>query len=253
MKAIEFTRASVALALCAALALVAASCEQRPVGPETEKPAGNWVKIHGWNDYYYNFSDVWAASTNEFFISTRSSNDQLIHYDDASWRAGQIELETGDAFEVEELWGRSPTDLYATGSVPSYRRDALIHFDGSAWSEAAIEAREGENLHDVWGDGTGHVFAVGFQVVHHFDGTSWSRTDIPGGYFWAVWGSSASDVYAVGINTYHYDGSAWSEMQGTSDMNLHGVWGSGPNDVYAVDWNGQHEIVRFDGTEWRTA
>ncbi len=111
----------------------------------------------------------------------------------------------------------------------------MVHFDGDTWSELELDKEERESLYDVWGDETGHVFAVGSEAVHHFDGDTWSRTDIPGAGFDAVWGSSASDVYAVGYPTYHYDGHAWTEVEGLSGTGLDSVWGSRSDDVYALN------------------
>ncbi len=211
---------------CVALSLLAASCEQRPIGPETKEPTGSW-KRDSWGSSY---SDVWAASPEEFFIPSTQRVKGLVHYDHSSWRASKTAVGAIEV-EVSRIWGGSPTDIYAVTNVPG---DVLVHFDGTAWKLEGIDAREGDRLYDVWGDASGQVFAVGEQAIHRFDGTSWSRTEIADAGLRGVWGTSASDVFAVGNAVFRFDGLTWTETEGTRGRELDRVWGSATDHVYAI-------------------
>ena len=69
------------------------------------------------------------------------------------------------------LWGPSPTDLYAAGSV-SGRNGFLWHYDGVAWSDVPVTADlptsktcDTPGYFKVWGDGAGRVYAIGGSGV----------------------------------------------------------------------------------------
>lgn len=80
------------------------------------------------------------------------------------------------------LWGTSPTDLYAVGSV-SGRNGFIWHWDGTAMSEVALPsdlpttAGDIPGLFKVWGDGKGHVWVVGGRgvVLRSTDGGAFER------------------------------------------------------------------------------
>jgi len=68
------------------------------------------------------------------------------------------------------IWGTSPTDLYAVGSVAG-RNGFIWHWDGTRMSEVTLPdglpktGGDIPGLFKVWGDGAGHVWVVGGQGV----------------------------------------------------------------------------------------
>ena len=72
---------------------------------------------------------------------------------------------------LEAVWGRSPTEVYAIGG-----QTTLMHWDGGAWSVA--ERPSSLPVYDLWGLDSGDIFAAGYDgTVVHFDGVSWAPLD----------------------------------------------------------------------------
>ncbi len=69
------------------------------------------------------------------------------------------------------VWGASPDDAYAVGSVSG--RDGFVwHYDGAAWTSVVLPDSipadalgDTPGLFKVWGDGAGHVYVVGGRGV----------------------------------------------------------------------------------------
>ncbi len=75
------------------------------------------------------------------------------------------------SYTIFGVWGASPSDAYAVGSVSS-RNGFLWHFDGTSWTDVTLpDALPTDALGDtpglfkVWGDGAGHVYVVGARGV----------------------------------------------------------------------------------------
>lgn len=69
------------------------------------------------------------------------------------------------------VWGTSPTDVYAVGSV-SGRDGFLWHYDGTAWTDVPVTAAvpttpvcDTPGFFKVWGDAGGRVYAIGGSGV----------------------------------------------------------------------------------------
>jgi len=88
----------------------------------------------------------------------------IVHYKDGAFT--RMATPGAGNCTVYGLWGASPTDVYAVGSVAS-RNGFVWHYDGKAWIDVALPAdipqQNGDipGLFKVWGDGHGAVWAVG--------------------------------------------------------------------------------------------
>ncbi|MCX5748579.1 MAG: hypothetical protein NT062_39525, partial [Proteobacteria bacterium] len=143
-------------------------------------------------------SDVWAVGAD------RSEGPLVVHYDGTTWteletneranlwwvhafkdgpvflagaKSTVLRYQNG-AFErlptiglsrhtIFGLWGASPTDLYAVGSLGA-GNGFVWHYDGTTWSDVALpetlpQDAQGNTagLFKVWGDGAGTVWVVG--------------------------------------------------------------------------------------------
>jgi hypothetical protein len=164
-----------------------------------------------------------------------------------------------------DVWGSSPTDVFAVGSSRLWDCcGTILHYDGVSWTYMSVPGGLGELL-GIWGSSANDVFAVGWDGVLHYDGTSWSRmpVDVVGAVD-AVWGTSPTDVYAVGMAAVgvtdsswywralilHYDGVSWKDLAippaGNGEGWLTDVWGTSARDVFAVG----SAVLHYDGTRW---
>lgn len=233
-------------------------------------------------------ASVWASGSDVFFVGY---NGYLVHYDSGSdtWTKQALPSEVSSSESFYKVWGTSPTDLYAVGTLGT-----VIHYDGSGWSR--IRAG-GPHLSGLWGAGTGELFAVGDNAtilahtgsdwsVHstglpvrgvwgagsgdvyavadvgtilHYDGSSWTLENTGLTYpaltadFHGVSGTSSSDVWVVGQGgaILHYDGVDWSESRAVgSGSNLNDVWANGPDDVFAV--GASSTLLHYDGSAWNS-
>ena len=109
-----------------------------------------------------------------------------------------------------------------------------------------------EHLNDVWGTGSGYVFAVGDEgILLRYDGVNWgslisgTEENLNG-----IWGTSATDFFVVGDSgTIRYFGSGGSVgMSSGTTEDLHAVWGADSDDVFAVGINGT--ILHYNGAGW---
>jgi len=82
------------------------------------------------------------------------------------------------SYTVFGVWGRSPTDMYAVGSV-SGRNGFVWHYDGTRWADVQVHASlplaahcNAPGFFKVWGDQGGQVYVVGDHgVLLREDGT----------------------------------------------------------------------------------
>ena len=157
----------------------------------------------------------------------------------------------GPILPLRDIWGSSPTDVFAVGEIAATSSAAIIfHYDGSAWT--IMNSGTIQGLQGVWGTSSTDVFAVGNNgTILHYDGSKWSAMDSgTSERLLAVWGTSSTDVFAVGNNgtILRYNGSTWSGMISPSTEILWDVWGTSSTDVFAVGNNGT--ILRYNGYAW---
>lgn len=132
-----------------------------------------------------NLNGVWAGTTAEMSSTSMSQTGMMKpaqsadptdnvymvgnggtiwHYD-----GHDFTLQTsGTNEDLQDVWGASPTDVFAVGS------GVILHYDGSSWS--AMDSGFSRELKDVYGTSASNVYAVGqFGKVLHYDGSSWSE------------------------------------------------------------------------------
>lgn len=193
-------------------------------------------------------SDVWAVGAD------RGRGPAVLHYDGKAWRElatgqrgdlwwvhafekGPVMMAGGNAtllryedgvftrmrtpglarHTVYGVWGPSPEDVYAVGSV-SGQSGFIWHYDGTQWSEVALPYDE---------------------LPRTADG------DIPG--FFKVWGTGG-DVYVVGargVVLRSRAGAAFTRIPTDTTSRLFTVHGAG-GVVTVVGGEGQGEILELD-------
>jgi len=171
------------------------------------------------------------------------------------WENGTADLSDCLEFPMSDIWGASPTDVFAVGYKSGREGAGICHFDGEAWHEMSAPAE----VYKIWGVSGSDVYAVGGDTVLHYDGESWSVAASfgPGVRLAGVWAASHDDVFVVGDDgdesaplglVFHYDGVAWSEMDVDLARSLRDVRGTAEGKVLAVGTGG--EMLRYDGSTW---
>ncbi len=152
----------------------------------------------------------------------------------------QLPAEDASATEAD---ADASTDATIDGDVaqpkPTCTDDGWCHTD----------VPDGQTLRDVWGDGTGTVWAVSEQGnILRWDGTAWVQSHAAGVPLYAVWGSSPTDLWAGGGTKttgtqvlpgllLHGTGSSPSTIVWTpvaAPVTIRSIWGASANDVWAV-------------------
>jgi len=139
--------------------------------------------------------------------------------------------------------------VYAVGAGGT-----IVKWGGASW--ATVTSGTSADLHAVWGDGKGNVYAGGAdqtllqQSGKVFKPVTWTP---------AVTGTIAAkrsvralaNGFALGDfgMTLQGAGSAWKEMSRAATLDhLYAIRGSGKGTVHAV---GEPGVVRFDGKGWK--
>jgi hypothetical protein len=140
--------------------------------------------------------------------------------------------------------GRAANDIYAVGA-----NGTIVHYDGGNWSATQFGTEE---LHDVWANPTGDVWAVGNTAVLRFNGVWQAMAPQPPSTaeLAIIWGTSDENVYVTTFNEglYHWDGKGWSFIDLGSSV-ITGVWGTSANDVFVGGWG---RIWHFNGSTWQS-
>ena len=137
-------------------------------------------------------------------------------------------LRASDNFQnlLEDVWGSSPNDVWATGWNP---HQEILHYDGEKWnyinlgrifvSPMYISRVYGFSETDVWFGGVESYRLPNYEyvdtaVIVHYNGIDWKRVPIEGRMdagdnIFNIWGSDPDDVWFGGYNgeLYHWDGS----------------------------------------------
>ena len=142
------------------------------------------------------------------------------------------ELELGEEFVLQAIWGKSAVELVAVGT-----KSTVIEYNGIEW-KIAHQDLSLDTLNGVWGASMNDIWAVGaYGAILHRNSEGWtvieegckSDPDCKGfPTLWDVWGTSSSNVYAVG-NTgtiLHWDGKAWKKQSGGVANDLFGISGN---------------------------
>ncbi|MCC6750063.1 MAG: hypothetical protein IT371_20525 [Deltaproteobacteria bacterium] len=138
---------------------------------------------------------------------------------------------------LNDLWGASPTDLWAVGSSGT-----TLHYDGKSWQAVpnglVLPGGKPMYLWSVMGRASNDIWAVGAEgALAHYDGAKW--TAVPSGTtnsLSSLWIDASGEGWAAGSREtmLQLKGGAWSRVTVPKDLgDLGGLGGTSPSDVWA--------------------
>lgn len=154
--------------------------------------------------------------------------------------------------ELNAIWGRSETQLYAVGA-----RGRLLEGNGQSFAvNPSFSTTTTADCYGLFGRGTDELYVTGqSSTLQHWNGGRWTSEAPAGVDLFSIWGeaSPTGDVYAVGSPSsgtggiiYRHTGTGWAKELDTPTRLL-GVWHDGVR-AWAVGINGQ--ILQRDGASW---
>lgn len=185
---------------------------------------------------------IWGTDNNHLFAG--GSNGTVLVYNGSAWS----KLTVDPTIHILDLWGVSPTDLYAVGlrqPIFPLSQGLILHYDGQSWR--VIHTDSDNNFWNIWGSSPTDIFVTATRSatgsgpdgqILHYDGAQWSATPLTGisdyQTFKDLWGSAANDVYAVvscasGTQPlpcseqgrpvlYHFDGQSWAAVPAVTEL-----------------------------------
>ena len=139
----------------------------------------------------------------------------------AGWR---VTSPTGTTFDLWDVWGTSPTNVYAVGESGT-----ILRYEGTAWSQES-GVPTSQSLNGVWGTSPTDIYAVGdYGTIVHFDGASWTAQNSGTlEHLHGIWGLRPNEIYVVGYGgtILHFNGTTWLHDTGPTTADLFDVWGS---------------------------
>ena len=197
------------------------------------------------------FEALWGASTGEVFATGTTGESggvqsQLWVWSETEWKL----LATVDGTWCVDLWGNSPSDIYAAcwtwgkhGSPISF---PLAHYDGERLLPVLIEGQECSGGR-VWSAGPKTLYLLGCPGLMRREDGQWRELEEVNallaqremGGILGLGGAGPNDVYAVGSRGLflHFDGEEWSVVGPLVDVDLNAVW-VGPDGAVVVVGNG---------------
>ncbi len=96
--------------------------------PYSSRFVGDFFSIFG-----FALNDVWMGG----------NDGEIFHYDGESWELFyQFEKQGYNISRVKDIWGASPSDIYAVGNAieneTSTYKGFILHYDGSQWKELLV-------------------------------------------------------------------------------------------------------------------
>jgi hypothetical protein len=76
----------------------------------------------------------------------------VLYYDGTSWS----EVFRQKGFYPGDIWGTSPTDVYAVGADAT-----MVHYDGTSWTKQELPIPATTDLTGIWGRSPSDIYAVG--------------------------------------------------------------------------------------------
>jgi hypothetical protein len=211
-----------------------------------------------WNqqliDTNYDLSGVWTDGTLEVAVGRFSPDganwrEALLTSSGGAWSdIGQV----GNAPRLFDVWGTSPTDMYAVGWAGEILRQDSTSWYVSTWGEG-----DAAYLKSISGSAPDNVISVGrtndrHALICRFDGSSWHKLQLNNvTELYGVWVASPTYAVAVGASgaIRRFDGNNWVLMPSPTTLPLFCVWGSSTSDIYAGGINGV--LIHYDGSCWR--
>lgn len=184
---------------------------------------------------------IWGSVGGNMYVGGKSGIYRLTN-GAGSWSAN---LYPG---EVADIWGNSPTDLWAAGG-------GIAHFDGASWTSVSLSidpANLWGGLNGVSGSGSANVLAVGDAGrILRYQGSAWSSmTTVPEYTIYDLWRDSDTSLTAVGENglVIHSDGETWRPMASATNQHLNAVCGWGNGHYLAAGVGGT--VQYYNGATW---
>jgi hypothetical protein len=134
-----------------------------------------------------------------------------------------------------DIWGSSPTDVYAVGHN-NQNRGLMWRFDGNGWTNVPLITSEGGqiegaiDLTSIYGFSSTDIYAAGERIIGynpnppptfidssliiHYDGTAWRKVNVYNGKkLFDIYGKAGNDIGATGRGNllYHYNGNYWEK------------------------------------------
>ena len=164
----------------------------RGVGTDTRK-GEKWVLEHSFGGTCY---DVWVNSYNDIFALVYSLNEAFIpsytvyHYDGSGWSSVSSFYAAPSMYQC--LWADSTSNIIISGPIGYSSR-----YDGNQWT--AIDGLSGI-YYDLWGEDADDIYAVGANgAISHYNGAKWETMDSgASNHLRALWGDGEGHVFAVG-------------------------------------------------------
>lgn len=187
-------------------------------------------------EFAFNSGDNFANTTEGVYI------DDI----QVSTTCGQLSAESVEFPTLFDVWGSSPTDIYAVGVSGT-----VIHNDGSIWKPVDFGSNQGPwDIQGLFGFGKDvtAVGAGGLILKLASDGTVTQEPSQNNGTLLAAWGNSPTDMYAVGQagTILHNQGSGWVKEPVGTAADIQSVFGVGSFEVMAVGLGGT-VLRRIDG------
>jgi len=109
-----------------------------------------------------NASNIYAVGFNRTEEDPIYMEGIIMHYNGTSWSKVDIGIEPPVEAWLTDIWGSSPTDIYAVGN------GCVLHFNGSAWRQMNICTNR--VIYSIWGSSFSDIYAVGVDAVRlHYD------------------------------------------------------------------------------------
>lgn len=170
---------------------------------------------------------VWVAADGQAFVS---GDGTFWRFDGATWTKVPTGLsEQFNVDRLENVWGSSPTNVYAVG-----RNGVVLRWDGNALQRLPTGFTAHANF--VFGFGTSDLYISDLDGLLRFDGTAWTRMlSLPGVTPTGIWGTSSRNLYIGSAegDIWRFDGRAWSRIASLGSS-ISQLFGFGPSSVYAA-------------------
>jgi hypothetical protein len=164
-------------------------------------------------------------------ITSNTTQGVVLLRQDGVWNR----LATLDAADFDGLWGKTPTDFFASGWP-----NTLSHYSSSAWQSTSTNSLG--RFFFVWG--TGDDVYVGGPGLYRSNGGSLTPVVSGAVYFYDVWAAASDRAYAVGCTVklgdcdvgllYYFDGSSWSPISAPPGRGIGRIWGRSDSDLWVV-------------------
>jgi hypothetical protein len=150
------------------------------------------------------------------------------------WTVDTLYFQNGGQTLMQDIWGSSPTNVYAVGHEASGGGAPMWHYNGISWKPVGLVPFYGGiidgpfSLSAIYGFDSTHIYAVGERAyqtfsdkppyfldssfIIQFDGTTWKEANIiRKRRLSTIHGSSPQNIWCGGTDysLYHYNGEEW--------------------------------------------